>query len=523
MRKILFLILGICAFVLVILIFPKTVKAASFNPNLLISDHDFTNSGSMSASQIESFLQSRGSAFANYTIPEYIDVPFFYRDGVGNERVGHVSVRQFNDITGEKLYGMKMSVLLAKEGRDHGINPRAMMVLMQRESSSITSSSISGICRAWPVFYGFNEIMASHGYNETTARQRAIDFGGPGQQIAYATWNLGNRHNQVDLSPLWIDGVLIRPLSRATKVLYIYTPHIYNGNYNFWKIFGSWFGHTGGFSLIQKNDGSPEIYLLQSGKKLHIPNLEILNECFSGMKIDPLSPPVVNGYPNSLLVRVSGYRAVWAIHSGQKEWIPDFGTLGVLYPSKSIQTLSRDLKKFIDLFDSDNLCGLLRGSGKAVYLVGNGVKRWISSSYTFSALGLSWRKVRTISDTTLNNIETSSPIYYLLAQGSDAAVYLIVGGTKRHIPSRDYFDRFGFDWEEVHEVSDNWLKSKKTSSRIGPLIKSYNSRAVYYLDDNGQKRRIPSRDRFEELGFKWNEILISDLSFLSRYPTGPNM
>lgn len=523
MRKILLLISGICVFILVVLILPKTVKAASFNPNLLISDHDFTNSGSMSAGQIESFLQSRGSAFANYTIPEYVDVPFRYHDGAGNRLWGSVAVRQFNDVTGEKLYGMKMSALLAKEGRDHGINPQAMMVLMQRESSSITSSSLSDACRAWPVFYGFNEIMANYGYNKTTARQRAIDFGGPGQQIAYATWNLGYRHARVNLSPLWIDGVLITPRSKATKVLYIYTPHIYNGNYNFWRIFGSWFGHTGGFSLIRKNDGSPEIYLLQSGRKLHIPTIEILNECFSGMDIDSLSASVVDSYPNSLLVRVSGYKAVWAIHSGQKEWIPDFGTLGVLYPSKPIQTLSRDLKKFINLFDSDNLCGLIRGSSKAVYLAGNGVKRWISSSYTFSALGLSWRKIRTISDSDLNNIETAPPIHYLLAQGSNAAVYLIVGGTKRHVPSRDYFDRFGFDWEEVHGVSDNWLKSKKTSSRIGPLIKSYNSRVVYYLDDNGQKRRIPSRDRFNELGFKWNEILISDLSLLNRYPAGPNM
>ncbi len=524
MRKILLLISGICVFAFVILIFPKTAKAADFNPNLLISDYDFTNSGSMSASQIESFLQSRGSAFANYTIPEYINVPFPYRKGDGSSDWGSVSVRQYNDATGERLYGTRMSDFLAKEGRDHGINPQAMMVLMQRESSSITSSSISGVCRAWPVFYGFNEIMASYGYDYNTARQRAIDFGGPGQQIAYATWNLGYRHARVDLSPLWIDGVLISPRSKATKLLYIYTPHIYWGNYNFWKIFGTWFGHTGGFSLIQKNDGSPEIYLLQSGKKLHIPSLEILNECFSGMTPDLLSALAVDNYPDSLLVRASGYSPVWVIRSDQKEWLPDLGTSGVLYPGESVQVLSRDLKRLIDLLpNSGDLCGLLRGSGSAVYLAGNGVKRWIPGRYTFLALSLSWDKIRVIPNSTLDNIETKPPVYYLLVQGSGDAVYLITGGAKRRIPSRDYFDRFGFGWGEIHKVPDKWLGDKKTGFSLGPLIKYYNSRVVYYLDDNGQKRRIPSRDRFDELGFKWSEILLADLGLLSRYPTGPNM
>ncbi len=522
MRKILLLISGICVFVFVILIFPKIAKAADFDPNLLISDYDFANSGSMSASQIESFLQSRGSAFANYTIPEYINVPFPYRDGAGNDKWGSVAVRQYNDATGERLYGMRMSDFLAKEGRDHGINPQAMMVLMQRESSSITSSSISGVCRAWPVFYGFNEIMASYGYDYNTARARAIDFGGPGQQIAYATWNLGYRHARVDLSPLWIDGVLISPRSKATKVLYIYTPHIYNGNYNFWKIFGTWFGHTGGFSLIQKNDGSPEIYLLQSGKKLHIPSLEILNECFSGMTPDSLSVSVVDSYPDSLLVRVSGYSPVFVIHSSKKKWIPSMPVLRALYAGKSIQVVSKGLKKLIDLYpESEHRCGLIKGLGPEVYLTGNGIKNWIPDPYTFLSWGFSWGSIRGISDSELNNIETKAPKYYLV-RGSGVKVYLTSRATKRWIATADYFNRFGFNWADIHRVSDSWLRSKRTGSNLGPLIRSSGSNKVYYLD-NGQKRWIPDETRFKELGFAWSQILLSSSALTDAYPTGPNM
>src|SRR3972149_7565489 len=219
--------------------------SATFNPNLLISDADFTNKNAKSAAQIQAFMLNKGSAFTNYTVPEYVNVPFPYRDGAGNARWGTGAVRQHNDGSGENLYGMKMSTLIYQEAQQHGINPEVLIILMQRESSSITQGQISDTRKAWPIFYGFNEAMAGFKLDYATSRQRAIDYGGAGQQIAYATWWLRDRY---DRNIKWggypiIDGQVMSPGSRATQVLYVYTPHIYWGNYNFWKYYYNWFAN----------------------------------------------------------------------------------------------------------------------------------------------------------------------------------------------------------------------------------------------------------------------------------------
>jgi hypothetical protein len=90
--------------------------------------------------------------------------------------------------------------------------------------------------------------------NNDLYRQRAIDFGGVGQQIAYATYWLEVRFqnystNKTYLNPLLVDGQLLAIRNAASYLLYIYTPHL-SANRNFYDIFVSWFCDPTGIQCL---------------------------------------------------------------------------------------------------------------------------------------------------------------------------------------------------------------------------------------------------------------------------------
>ncbi|MBI4054090.1 MAG: hypothetical protein HY397_02045 [Candidatus Doudnabacteria bacterium] len=51
----------------------------------------------------------------------------------------------------------------------------------------------------------------------------------------------------------------------ATAALYRYTPHVYNGNYNFWRFFRQWFKFGNG-SLV-KLSGDDQVYFIDNGQR----------------------------------------------------------------------------------------------------------------------------------------------------------------------------------------------------------------------------------------------------------------
>jgi hypothetical protein len=51
----------------------------------------------------------------------------------------------------------------------------------------------------------------------------------------------------------------------ATTALYRYTPHVFNGNYNFWKYYTLWFRYPNG-TVIQKI-GETGLFIIDNGTK----------------------------------------------------------------------------------------------------------------------------------------------------------------------------------------------------------------------------------------------------------------
>lgn len=239
--------------ILFLLLYLMPVRAlAAFSATNVISDSEFLNSKPMSAADINNFLASKGSWLANYTIPENIKVQYPVTDG-SSVSLTEVDVRQFYNYNGANFYGKTVAQLIYDEATEHNINPRVVLTTLQKESSAITSGSPSSkTTETWPMFYYYDETMASCLSGNISVcdndryRQRAIDFGGVGQQIAYATayfkvkydaYNSGSYKGQKYSDPINIDGQTLSCETIGTRVLYLYTPHI---SANFYNIYSGW-------------------------------------------------------------------------------------------------------------------------------------------------------------------------------------------------------------------------------------------------------------------------------------------
>lgn len=234
---------------------------AALNNSRVISDYNFNNSNPMSAAEINSFLATKGSRLADYTIPENIEVPYPLAAG----GFGTVTSRQINDVNGAPFYGKTAAQLIYDESVEHNINPRVILATLEKESSAVSGNVFrSSTVGAWPMFYMYDETMADclnsgTNCNDSAYRQRSLDYGGIGRQLGYAIGWFGKKYydythdgrclgwNGVSCTlgyeqytdPVTIDGQSIISQTIGTRALYLYTPHIQTSFYN---IFSSFFG-----------------------------------------------------------------------------------------------------------------------------------------------------------------------------------------------------------------------------------------------------------------------------------------
>jgi hypothetical protein len=234
---------------------PLAQALAAYSQANVISDSTYLDKYSMDEGAINSFLVSQGSWLANYTVPEYINVPY----PTGNHTLDYVSVRQIGP-TGELFYNKTVAKLVYDKAQQFSINPRVLLTTLQKESTAITRNTPSSdITAAWPMFYAFNDSMrncynSGSSCNSSEFRQIAIDYGGVGQQIAYSMYffnvNYG-RYLNTFADPITIDGQVISCETVGTRVLYRYTPSI-SGQSSFYNIFTGWWGspNEGGSSGV---------------------------------------------------------------------------------------------------------------------------------------------------------------------------------------------------------------------------------------------------------------------------------
>lgn len=221
--------------------------AADFDPNNIISDGAFINTNGMDSSAIQRFLVSKGSFLANYSenSRSAAQIIFDAAHGYGDAS-GSINGIDINYSTGT-------------------VNPQVILVTLQKEQSLITATSQnddtlrkamgygcpdSGGCDS--AYAGFTKQVENAAWQLRYNYERAQGKGFSDYQVGQTTnfSNTGRANMDVTFA------------NRATASLYRYTPHTYNGNYNFWNLYFNTYIFQDpeyGNSFVTQN-AYPEIY-----------------------------------------------------------------------------------------------------------------------------------------------------------------------------------------------------------------------------------------------------------------------
>ena len=256
--------------------------SAAFNANRLIDDGIFNNVSSMSAAQIDTFLNARNSCISTnsgFSAPD----PTGYSPSGGYQYGGNVSA----------------GTIIAHAAQAYELNPQVLITTLQKEQSLITSTTCSTNTIAKAVGYACPDSGGSYNYSGVNIYTRngttytsvsgiCVNSSvkvGFSQQLIRAAWLLkfgqqrslgnmdwaivkGNWDNSDDLQSCYsgpvtegyrkvcpsgattyydglrtIDATTVHMDTGATAALYWYTPHLH-GNQNFVSIFEGWFGSS---------------------------------------------------------------------------------------------------------------------------------------------------------------------------------------------------------------------------------------------------------------------------------------
>ena len=249
-------------------------SGSDFNAGMIISDEVFYDSSTMSVGDIQAFLNARvPSCRSGYTcLKDY----------------AQSTASQSAKSEGCAAYPggwQSAAEIIWRVANVCGINPRALIVLLEKEQSLITDT--------WP---SSRQYRSATGYGCPDTSDCDTNYYGFFNQVYHAAWQFkkyqarpdrayrAGRNNTIQWHPNASCGssqVFIE--NQATAGLYLYTPYRPNqaaldnlygvgdscsayGNRNFWRIFTDWFGSTGytvkgAFAEFYRANGGPEGFL----------------------------------------------------------------------------------------------------------------------------------------------------------------------------------------------------------------------------------------------------------------------
>lgn len=110
----------------------------------------------------------------------------------------------------------------------------------------------------------------------------------------------------------------------------------------------------------------------------------------------------------------------------------------------------------------------LKGAGSpAVHLILDGKRRWIPNPNTYNNLFRNWNGIQTVID--IGSIDDGGQLSdgaILAKSPNDPAVYLVSNGIKRWITSPAAMDKYYFDWNKIVSLSPVALNSIPTGGSI---------------------------------------------------------
>lgn len=511
---------------------------ADFDPNKLIDDNVFVDTQTFGgAAGIQQFLESKHSVLAN-TTPEFLQKL--------HEPVDATLKTQLGDPEPNLGRLRTAAELIWDASVKTGINPQVILVTLQKEQSLITKAFLtdtdlqralntslgfgcpdSGGCN--PIFVGFYYQMFGNldaagdryvgapgslmiSYRTTNGRGPNVDaqnqtFGTPTVRTARVgdtiTFNntLGGPQN-----PQQYQAVTLSNL--ATAALYRYTPHVYNGNYNFWRFFNDWFRYPSG-TLI-KVLGDSQTYIINNGLKAPIPNFVIAARGLNLGSVITVSPTELGSYDtgatmgpiDNTIVKIASdpNQQLFVFENNQRHPVSSFVLSQRGLNAANALVIAQNEA---DIFPVSTLLTPAEGTlikadnSGAVYVIINAQKRAMSA-YVFAQYGYSFRNIVTLPAAEVAQYTDGGFLLpkngTLVKAAGDPTVY-VLQDQLLHPITGTVFALYKYSFRNIVTLDGGELATAIKDGFVAPPNGTYFKAAdtgAYYLYKNGSKHSISS-------------------------------
>ncbi len=509
--------------------FAALPQESGFNPNKLIDDKVFSNSKAYSsAAQIQSFLESQGSVLANKS-SSFISK---LREPVSNSTLKTT----LEDPNASSTTPRTAAELIYDASKSSGINPQVILVTLNKEQSLITgrqTATEEQLQRALDFAMGFGcpdsqpcgeiykgfyfqlfgGVDAENNRYLGAAKSLMKSFSTPGGRGPYFNGSIAKVGDAITLPNTTGSYENVQPnqsivlSNAATAALYRYTPHVYNGNYNFWRFFKQWFGspNSGSDSKpkgdLFKTSSSGDVYIIENGGRYKLLPFVAKLKDIKISKAEKISTRVMNGYvsrglypvTDNSLIKVDG--AYYIFISNQRRLITE----------AQIKSMGLNIRNAESTKSSE------------------------ASEYT---LGPDFVLINTVppSNPTPTPAPTPTPTPTpsgdlqegaVIKTATQPDVYLVSGGKLKLFTYATFvqFDAIKTLQVVAPETLAKYPKDGLVLPKPGTLVKAFGSQTVYFFEDG--KKKPMDAEIFRNRGFSFSNVFELTNEVIDALPLGP--
>lgn len=502
----------------------------TFNPGMLIPDEAFSDVGTFgSAEGIQKFLELKGSVLANTStdfLAKLKEPDTLTKVGLEDPQSSLTRLRTAAE-------------LIYDAGTKWGLNPQVLLVILQKEQSLINGTFSSGaslqkaLDRAagfgcpddegcGDIFLGFYRQLfgtfdseGSRWLGTAASLMRSFNAQIDGLRVGRGPGVDAN--NQVFGRPIvktarkgdtitfdntlgGYDGVsqqqTVTLQNFSTAALYRYTPHVFNGNYNFWKFYTEWFKYPNG-TIIQRagdtlqfviDNGTkrPFSAFVASQRKLNLTNIITVSQTeFDSYSLEKPMPPL-----DGTLIKGDADTGIYLIQDSARHAISypvfvqrKFSFAKVItVPQAEVDSYS--LGSYVTPVNGTLIMGQ---TGAAVYIIDAELKRAISGDI-FKVRKFSFKKIMKLSDAEVEGIPSgpflTPPEKTAFKTKSDTTVWWYKDNLKHRV-SAFVFKQRGVKNFPLLNLSDEEVASIPTGDPLPPndntVFKGDQSPAIYKM------------------------------------------
>ncbi len=439
---------------------PSLLPALAFDPDYILSDEDLTNAFALDRNQIQAFLDR-----------------------------GYLGDYQTTDYAGVTRYAAD---IILRAAQTHGISPKFLLVLLQKEQSLIEDDEPTQKQLDWAAGYAVCDDCSM----DDPAIQRWKGFG---KQVNSAALQFSEGYmadieaagtTQGTYGPgvaVTVDDTTVIPENAATAAMYAYTPHLH-GNMNFAAIWDRWFGAeypTGSLLQVVGEDG---VYLIEYGYKRPITSRSALLSRFNPDLIIPVNDETLTAYPTGRAISFPNYSLlkdedghIYLLVDDALRQIDNMETFRAIgFVEDEVQDISNDDVTVYDVGDDITTATLypqgslfqLKTNG-AVFYVRDGVRHAIFDK-TIMTANFGSMAITTVESVVIEQFKEGAPVKlpdgWLVKFADDPTVFVISEGERRPIDSEQTFLAYGWSWDDIVTISQDALNTHPLGDAISSEI-----------------------------------------------------